>query len=67
MNLPSPLAANNSEAAAPAYDYELKLNPLTRALYFFLQVQMFNYFGTAKTTTELNYKALAAPSLPQHY
>ena len=34
MNLPSPLAANNSEAAAPAYDYELKLNPLTRALYF---------------------------------
>ena len=34
MNLPSPLATNSNETIAPFYDYELKLNPLTRALYF---------------------------------
>jgi hypothetical protein len=34
MNLPNPAATIISEAAAPTYDYELKLNPLTRALYF---------------------------------
>lgn len=34
MNLPNTAATVASESPAPAYDYELKLNPLTRALYF---------------------------------
>ncbi len=34
MNVPSPTASVVTEPASPMYDYELKLNWLTRALYF---------------------------------
>ncbi len=34
MNVPSPTASVVTEPASPLYDYELKLNWLTRALYF---------------------------------